>query len=630
MATPNFTQIAKDFPNVKDGFVELERQLTRVPSASEGASLAGAYANLKMASSSSNKSSSSSSTDNRSYSSGRMGLLQSQMTTSQLSELKATESVDLSKYTDDLKNIKPLSAVKESYIDILRQLNNENQLRTDINEKIGVTGVLSQSLRNTIIESTSNAMQFGFGMSDIKDMMSEMVGVSGRFNFISKETIDKSYGTARAFVGSLGDLGKLMGEFEKIGLGASGTIKEIDKAGTSSVALGLNVKKTTDLLKSNIEELNRFGFKNGVQGLNSMVQKSIEFRMNMSEVFKIADTVMDPDKAISLSANLAVLGGAMGDFGNPLKMMYDATNNVEGLQDSLIEAAGSLATYNQEQGRFEITGVNLRRAQAMAKELGIEYKELAKGAIAAQERMASNDILLSKGFNLKEKDREFISNLTQMKDGKLVVSIPEDVAKGIGVAAETALTDLTQPQIDSLIKNQKDLAQMNPEQIAKDQFTLVKNISNNVQAIVNRQIRGVTTDIQNNPVSGTNNKTSVFGQLNDYMNQFAKIELGKSQSELQEMVDEIKSGTGEIAKSLGLDATSIKELRDYVDNEMKQKLNDLKASAEKQKEKEKESKEDRRGAYNPNTILKSQIDVRFPFGFGTPTANVKNSYLDIA
>ena len=628
MATVNYTQIAKDYPNIANGFIQLEKELNRVPTASEGASLAGAYYNLKNASAASSTKTNSSNTDNRNYSSGRMGLIQSQMTTSQASELKATESVDLSKYTDDLKNIKPLTAVKDVYIDILRQLNNENQLRTDINEKIGVTGDLSQSLRNTIIESTSNAMQFGFGMSDIKDMMSEMVGSSGRFNFISKETIDKSYGTARAFVGSLGDLGKVMGEFEKIGLGAADTIREIDKAGKSSLTLGLNVKKTTDLLKTNIEELNRFGFKNGVQGLNSMVQKSIEFKMNLSEVFKIADTVMDPDKAISLSANLAVLGGAMGDFGNPLKMMYDATNNVEGLQDSLIQAAGSLATYNQEQGRFEITGVNLRRAQAMAKELGVEYKELAKGAIAAQERMASNDILLSKGFDLKKEDREFITNLTQMKDGKLVVSIPEDVAKGIGVAAETALKDLTQPQIDALMKSQDKLVKMSSEDIARDQFTQIKNISNNVQAIVNRQIRGVTTDTQNNPVTGLNNKMSVFGQLNDYMNKFAKIELGKSQSELQEMVNEIKSGTGEIAKSLGLDETSIKELRDYVDNEMKQKLNDLKVSAEKQKEKEKT--EDRRGSYNPNQILKSQIDVRFPFGFGIPTANVKNSYLDIA
>ena len=569
----------------------------------------------------------------KSFGKGLTALLNTNLTQSKVSQLSSDESIDITKYTDDLRKIKPLSLVKDANVDILKQLNNENQLRTDINEKIGVTGYLSQSLRNTIIESTSNALRFGFGMSDIKDMMSEMVGISGRFNFISKETIDKSYGTARAFVGSLSDLGRLIGEFEKVGLGAAGTIKEIDKAGMSSVGLGLNVKKTTEILKTNIEELNRFGFKNGVQGLNSMVQKSIEFRINMSEVFKIADTVMDPEKAISLSANLAVLGGAMGDFGNPLKMMYDATNNVEGLQDSLIQAAGSLATYNQEQGRFEITGVNLRRAQAMAKELGIEYKELAKGAIAAQERMAANDILLSKGFNLKDKDREFISNLTQMKDGKLVVSIPEDVAKGIGVAAETALTDLTQPQIKALMDNQKKLIQMNPEEIAKAQFTEIQNISNNVKAIINREIRGETVGAQNNPILGFNaGGNSIFNQLNNRMDEFAKLELGKSKGEMQKLTNSLLTEAGEMAKSLGFDSKSTKELWDYINGQLKERIKSAQSEADKQKEKEKEKNktEDRRGAYSPNTILKSQIDVRFPFGFGTPTANVKNSYLDIA
>jgi hypothetical protein len=420
-----------------------------------------------------------------------------------------------------------------------------------------------------------------------------------------------------------------MAEFEKIGLGAAGTLKEVDRAGKSSVELGLNAKKTTDLLKTNIERLNEYGFKNGVQGLNTMIQKSLEFRMSMETTFKVAETVMDPDKAIALSANLAVLGGAMGDFANPLKLMYDATNNVEGLQDSLIQAASSLATYNQEQGRFEITGVNLRRAKAMAAELGIEYKELAKGAIAAQERLASNDILLSKGFKLAPKDREFISNLTQMKDGKLVVSIPEDVAKGIGVAAETALTDLTQPQIDMLMKNQDKLVKMSSEDIARAQFTEVKNISNNVQAIINRQIRGVTREAQKNPVTGLNaGPNSVLGQVGDLINQYAKLELGKSNAEVEKLSKELLKKTSVIGKSLGLDSLMGKELNEYVMGELQEKINSAKKEAEKQKEIEKTKKEDQRGAYNQNTTLKTQVDVRFPFGL--PTAEVKNGYLNIA
>ena len=63
-------------------------------------------------------------------------------------------------------------------------------------------------------------------------------------------------------------------------------------------------------------------------------------------------------------------------------------------------------------------------------------------------------------------------------------------------------------------------------------------------------------------------------------------------------------------------------------SELQEKINSAKKEAEKQKESEKVKKEDKRGAYEPNTILKSQIDVRFPFGL--PTAEVKNGYLNIA
>jgi hypothetical protein len=328
-------------------------------------------------------------------------------------------------------------------------------------------------------------------------MFQSMADITGKANFMSVETANKSYSVARAFVGSLGDVGRLLGEAEKIGLGASDTLDAIEKAGRSSLGLGLNTKKTTDLLKTDLGKLNEYGFKNGIEGLNRMVQKSLEFRMNLGEVYKIADKVMNPDSAIELTANLQVLGGAIGDFNDPLKLMYMATNNVEGLQDALIGAASNLATYNQEQGRFEITGVNLRRAKEMAAQLGIEYKEFAKGAIAAQERLSVVQDLAGKGFGLSEKDTEFIANLSQMKDGKMVLSIPEDVSKKLGVATETAISDLTQSQIDILKANQKELDQKPLEDVAREQFSQIKLIQFDVNSMANRMIKGFTPIARN-------------------------------------------------------------------------------------------------------------------------------------
>ena len=143
--------------------------------------------------------------------------------------------------------------------------------------------------------------------------------------------------------------------------------------------------------------------------------------------------------------------------------------------------------------------------------------------------------------------------------------------------------------------------------------------------------RGVTGEMQNNPEKGLNSKTSVFAQMNTMMNELAKLEIGKSKSEMQSKVDEVLKKGSAIAKSLGFDDEATENLKKYVKEEFSQKLKALKEEADKQKQKEKEKEEekrqDRRGAYEPNTILKTQVDVRFPFGDGRATADVKNGYL---
>ena len=93
--------------------------------------------------------------------------------------------------------------------------------------------------------------------------------------------------------------------------------------------------------------------------MSKMVQRSMEFRMNMQSVFGLAEKVWNPDSALETVANLQMIGGAYQDLNDPIKLMYMATNDVEGLQDAIIGAAKSLVTYNREQGRFQVTGANL-------------------------------------------------------------------------------------------------------------------------------------------------------------------------------------------------------------------------------------------------------------------------------
>ena len=373
--------------------------------------------------------------------------------------------------------------VKVAGDEVLQQLQLENQVRTEVNEKIGISGELSQGLRKEMIDSYPAAIRMGYGIAQVTELVTNMMESSGRFNLISTETLTKSFDSARAFVGSLGEMGKAFTEFEKVGIGAGNAIDSINQAGKNSLSLGLVAKKTITDIRENIEKLNKYGFKDGIEGLATMSRRAKEFRMDMSDAFTIADKVMDPEKAIALTANLQVLGGAIGDFNDPLKLMYMATNNVEGLQDAIIKASGSLATYNEQQGRFGIFGVDIRRAKAMADELGISYESLSRGAIASQERLAASNELMAKGFTIPEKDKEFITNLSKMDNGKMIIEIPQSISDKFQGQSKIALSDLTQKQIEVLEGNRKAFEAMSPADIARDQVTSVKNIERDLASM---------------------------------------------------------------------------------------------------------------------------------------------------
>jgi hypothetical protein len=257
---------------------------------------------------------------------------------------------------------------------------------------------------------------------------------------------------------------------------------------------------------------------------------------------------MDPSNAIDMVANLQVIGGAFGDLNDPLKLMYDATNNVEALQDSLIKAASGLATYNQEQGRFEILGINQRRVRDMAAAMGVDYRELTKSAIASQERMLANNDLMAKGFSIPEKDKEFITNLSKMDNGKMVIEIPQSLSDKFEGKSKVALEDLSQKQIEVLEENRKAFEDMSPENIARDQMNAVTNINRDVAAMFELQkIQAALAIKGSGPGELGLNKMAAKAEatVSSYADNFFKTDNGflnaKTKEEISEAVNRMKN-----------------------------------------------------------------------------------------
>lgn len=361
-------------------------------------------------------------------------------------------------------------------------LNKEVELRNKLNSQIGIGKELSRSYRDNIVDAFDGVQGMGYSFDELADTAISATNETGRFFTLSSSVMEDMAVTSRAFIGDMKEMGPMLRSFELTGIGAEKTLENINAGGKSSLTLGLNIRKTTEEFQKNIGKINQYGFENGVQGLNRMVQKSVEFRMNMQNVFDIAEKVMSPEKAIDLAANLQVLGGAVGALGDPFQMMYMATNNVEGLQDALIGAAESLAVYSEESGRFEISGINLRKARAMAEELGMSYQDLSNMAIAAAERTSAAQDIIASGVSADEKQIEFLTNLARMgKDGKMVIEVPTILQEQLGKTIE--LEDLNQTTANAILENQKAFEKMDTKDIALEQFTETQKLALSVSEI---------------------------------------------------------------------------------------------------------------------------------------------------
>jgi hypothetical protein len=377
------------------------------------------------------------------------------------------------------------AGISEVMTGVQQILTQEVNLRNKINSQLGLTGELSREARNNIIETLPAATAMAFGFEDVSNYAVSLVQNTGKMTTFGADVLQESQKTARAFYGDLDKLAGAIDGFDKLGIGAKDAIKEIDKAGKSSLALGLNARKVVADVSTNMDKLNTIGFKNGVEGLTRMVQKSIEFNMNIQKVSDMATKLFDPDKAIELSAELQAIGGAIGDFNDPLKLMYMATNDAGGLQDAMIGVAGSLATYNSELGRFEITGANLRKSKALADQMGMSMEEMSKTAVKAAERSSAATALLSSGLQIDEKEKEFLTNISKMEGGKMIIDIPKSLADELGINdTKVALDELSPTIAKGLLKNQEAFEQMSVEDIARDQYTTTQNIQKDVSALL--------------------------------------------------------------------------------------------------------------------------------------------------
>lgn len=211
---------------------------------------------------------------------------------------------------------------------------------------------------------------------------------------------------------------------ENFGMGMSDSASFVKKTFDTATKSGIAASKLTKTIQENIKRAQNYTFKNGLDGLTSMAKKAIQLKTDLSLVDGFIDKTSTVEGAISTGANLQVLGGSYAMGSDPLSMLYDSLNNVEGMFDRAVGMAQGKVFYNEKTGNFEMGAKDRYMMKQAATQMGIDPSKMIDVAF----RKASLDkikgqVKTNKNISNDKEMIELVKNLATWDNGQAVVNI---------------------------------------------------------------------------------------------------------------------------------------------------------------------------------------------------------------
>ena len=456
--------------------------------------------------------------------------------------------------SDDKKRIKDYN---ESLLDALSFSTNkfveytEDMLKgaNQMTEAFGGSRARVSEMMSAVSEAAPKMRRLGADFNQTLSSMQEIAKATGKNTLASADSVSKLYASTKV-IGV--DTQTIASTFTDVGIQFGIVGKELEKSVVSVRDLGLDAKQVMGSVVNYASQLNKFNFENGVQGLTKMAARASMLRSDMSETFRFADEVMDPENAIAMASTFQRLGVSVGNLADPFALMNASINDPGALQDSIAKAAQAYTTFDEKTKTFKINPQGMLTLRQMAKETGMSYDNLSKMGLASAE-LDKRLSQISPTLNFKdESDKQFLSNLSEMDaSGNYVVKINDSQTKN--------LADVTQEEFDRLIEEQKN-APKTMEDIAKASMKSGEILVNEVGAIKEAVVRGaVSTSFVKDNIESLRRVITVPATAG--ANTFAKTELFNTQFEkasntirdaAKQMADKNnKKSVGEILSEVG-------------------------------------------------------------------------------
>jgi len=371
------------------------------------------------------------------------------------------------------KLILPTTLIKE--VDQLRELTYDMT-----RQGLGQTKLVGDAIADTMAEATFETQAFGIGLDDNLNLMKSINDVMKTNTLLGTEQVVNMQALANNAGVTGAEIATLVEGFRSIGVGTDKAIENIGDMQQQARDYGVNVGEFMKGISSNLKMMSSYNFKDGVEGFSRMVMKAQALRIDVGKTFNMAEGLLEPEKAIETAASFQMLGGAIGDLGDPFKLLHMAQTDAEGLQDAVIGMAESAVVFNEETGEFDIPVTEMYRLREAAGAAGMTYQEMTEMAFKAAERTKKLDLLGT--TTVPEDFKDLVANMGNIKGGQLEVTIPsfDSVGKQIGTVTKKA-HELNQADYETL-KEMQEQSAMSDKEIALQSMGFLETIANTAKA----------------------------------------------------------------------------------------------------------------------------------------------------
>ena len=320
----------------------------------------------------------------------------------------------------------------------------------DLNKTFVGGRVRMQEIGKAINEAIPGVTRLGGGIKDVNKTLSEIAAGTRTQALATSKDVEQLYAASKILGTSVLDI---VDSFDKVGISYGNIAGNLTKSITYVQSVGLNARSVMKDVVSNTDALSRFNFEGGVQGLTKMAAQASMLRFDMKKTIDLADSLLDPEKAIEMASGFQRLGVAVGNLGDPLSLLNQALTDPSGLQDSLINMTKQFTYFDEQAKSFKISPQGILTMRELSDATGISAAELRKTALAAAEMDSKLKDINTTGlsFEVSEDNKKLIANVARMDEGgEYEVSIKDER----GYEYQRKLTELQEQDFARLIEQQ--------------------------------------------------------------------------------------------------------------------------------------------------------------------------------